>query len=313
MLSKYAIFYQVIRLGSFTKAANYLGYTQSAVSQAIKGLERDMGTTLIFRKKEGVSLTEDGKTLFPYIETIYKDEMALDERIQSLNNLENSTITVGTFTSVSKNVLTPLMAKFKKKHPSVSFVLRQGEYTSIYEMIQKQEVDFGFINIDAVPSLGREVLYQDDMLAVLPEDHPLAQKKEVTLEEVANEEFILLDEGEYSVTMHALKEKGLSPQLTFEIYDDYTILTMVNQKLGISLMYRSVLTDYENGGFITDGYWKGVVCRPVTDPPTRTIAIAWKNWDTLPLASKTFADFITRKVRESTDAMGRLNGNLLHT
>lgn len=74
MISKYAIFCSVIELGSFTKTAEQLNYSQSAVSQTIKNLEKEIGTCLLTRGHEGVKLTKDGKTLYPYFQQIVQGE-----------------------------------------------------------------------------------------------------------------------------------------------------------------------------------------------------------------------------------------------
>lgn len=80
MQSKYGIFCEVIEKGSFTKAARQMGYTQSAVSQTIKSLERELGTVLIERRKDGIALSADGRAFFPYFQDIYNGEKALEQK-----------------------------------------------------------------------------------------------------------------------------------------------------------------------------------------------------------------------------------------
>lgn len=127
-----------------------------------------------------------------------------------------------------------------------------------------------------------EILYQDEMLAVLPPNHDLAKYKTISLEQLAKEPFILLDEGQHSVIMHALAKQQLEPQIEYKVYDDYSILAMVQQGLGISAMYSLVLNGFE----------EGLVIRPITERPKRNVAIAWQNWETMTLASRNFIKFI---------------------
>ena len=77
MISRYGIFCKIIETGSFTKTAELLGYSQSAVSQTIKALEQETGTTLINRRKDGTLLTVDGAAYLPYFQQIYQAEVVV--------------------------------------------------------------------------------------------------------------------------------------------------------------------------------------------------------------------------------------------
>lgn len=284
MISRYKIFCKVVEAKSFTKVAQQIGYSQSAVSQTIKALEQEMDTILISRGKEGIELTKDGKEYYPYIQAIASAETALQQKQQEMQGLEHSVIRIGTFTSVSRNILPQLMKEFKLKYPNVNFVLKQGEYTSIKKWIQKGEIDFGFVNSDVVSGIEKEILYTDEMLAVLPEQHILAKKESISLKELAKESFILLDEGKDSVIMHAFSKHKIQPHIDYKVYDDYSILAMVSQGLGISAMYSLVLTGFE----------KGLAIRPIKECPERNVALAWKNWKTMSFASRKFMSFIRK-------------------
>lgn len=282
MISKYGIFCKVMETGSFTKVAEHMGYSQSAISQMIKTLEQEIGTVLINRKKDGISLTKDGEHFLPYIQSIYNAEESLRQKEREMRGMENSTIRIGTFTSVSRNILPSLMMRFKEIHPGVNFVLSQGEYTSIGKWVQNGNVDFGFVNTEAVSDIKLKELFQDEMMAVLPMNHHLAEKSSVSLKELSQEAFILLDEGEYSVALNAFKMHGIVPNIEYKVYDDYSILAMVCQGLGVSAMYSMVLKGFESG----------LEIRPINERPQRSVALAWQNWDTMPYAARRFAQFI---------------------
>ena len=105
MASRYQIVCMVVDRGSLKGAADELGYTQSAVSQAVKALERELGTTLIERGKQGVSLTRDGKQYLPYLRQIVTADPALEGKRQELLGLSSTDIRIATFTNVSRTVL----------------------------------------------------------------------------------------------------------------------------------------------------------------------------------------------------------------
>ena len=285
MISRYGIFCRVVEQGSFTRAAELLGYSQSAVSQNVRALEQETGVTLLSRKKDGVQLTQDGQEFYPYIQGIFQAEQALERKRQETIGLQNSLIRIGTFTSVSRNLLPPMMKRFKEKYPDVRFVLRQGEYTSIPQWIRQGEIDFGFVNQDAVDDLETRLLYEDHMLAVLPQGHRLEQKPCLTLRDISTEPLILLDEGEHSVLLDAFRSAGLTPNLANEVYDDYSILSMVRQGLGISVLYEKVVAGFE----------QGLSLRPIQESPRRRVALSWLSWDTMPYAARRFAEFLMKE------------------
>lgn len=288
MLSRYDIFCKVVELGSFTRAAEALGYSQSAVSQTVKALEEELGTALVSRGKGGVMLTADGESYLPYLRAICGAAEALVRKRREMQGLENRMIRIGTFTSVSRNLLPQLMQQFKALYPGVHFVLQQGEYTSIAQWVREGQVDFGFVNAQAVSGLTMRTLYRDEMVAVLPPGHPLTGQGRVSLEELAAEPFILLDEGEYSLPLDAFARQGLTPRIEYKVYDDYSILAMIRQGLGVSVLYRLVLA----------GFGEGLAVRPVEEPLERTVALAWRQWETLPLAARRFAEFVLRRTSQ---------------
>ena len=281
-LSKYTILCKVIEAGSFTLAAEQIGYSQSAVSQIVKSLEQELSATLIERRKDGILLTKDGKELFPYIRAISQAEKALQNKHKEMHGLLASSITIGSFSSISRNVLPVLMQRFKTLYPNVNIYLRQGDYTEIVTWINNGEVDFGFISSDAAVGVETDNLYSDAMVAVLPENHPLAEQDVVTLEELAKEPFIQLDEGEYSLPLNAFKAQGLEPKVEYRIYDDFTILAMIKAGIGVSIMYSMAIQGYDHN----------VATRPVPNIPERKVAVAYAKYESLSLASKTFIKFI---------------------
>lgn len=289
MISKYGIFCKVVEVGSFTKVAGQIGYSQSAVSQTIKSLEQETGTVLIDRRKDGIALTADGEQFLPYLQAIFSAEEALGQKQREMEGLENSTICIGTFTSVSRNILPQLMKAFKNQYPGVNFILKQGEYTSIGKWVQDGSVDFGLVNADAVAGIDVKILYRDEMMAVLPKAHPLADREVISLQELGKEPFILLDEGDYSVMRNAFMHQKICPKIEYEVYDDYSILAMVRQGLGVSAMYRLVL----------DGFEEGLEIRPVREKPQRPVALAWQNWETMSFASRRFAEFIMENINKN--------------
>ncbi|MCI6026110.1 MAG: LysR family transcriptional regulator [Oscillospiraceae bacterium] len=283
-MTRYYVFLKVVETGSFTRAAQELDYTQSAVSQMVQTLEEELCATLFHRSKSGITLTPDGQEYLPFIRAVCNACDELRRKRREMEGLEGSVIRIGTFTSVSRNWLPLLIKQFKELYPSVQFELLQGEYTNISQWIKEGSVDFGFVNPTAVSGLKTIPLYQDEMLAVLCPGHPLAAQKRLTLQSLAAEPFILLDEGEHSVVLDAFASEGLTPNLQYKVYDDYSIVSMVEQGLGVSVLYRPVLQNIA----------QNLVTLPLDSPVTRTVAVACRDSRALSGASRTFLRFIEK-------------------
>lgn len=282
---RYEAFVIITENGSFTKTAEKIGYTQSAVSQMIHSLEEELDTSLIIRSRKGVTLTPDGEEFLPYIKNVYNAHRELIEKRNEMRGLESGLIRIGTFSSVSSNWLPRLMKEFKEKYPSVSFDLKQGEYTNISDWVREGSVDFGFVTPSAAEGLTVVPLKNDEMMAVLNINHPLAQKEAVSLAELAEDSYILLDEGEVSEPMEYFKENGIIPNIEYTVFDDYTIMSMVENDLGVSVLPKLVLSKHAHN----------IAIKKLFPRIERTIALAYKNKNVLPIASRYFIDFIINK------------------
>lgn len=286
MASRYQIVCMVVDCGSLKGAADELGYTQSAVSQAVKALERELGTTLIERGKQGVSLTRDGKQYLPYLRQIVTAEAELEGKRQELLGLSSTDIRIATFTNVSRTVLPRVIRDFGTLHPGVRFTLKQGDYTRNAQWVHDGVVDFCFTARGFTAGLEKRVVYHDELVALLPTAHPLTAKEKVTLADLASEPFVLLDEGEQSLVLDAFATHGLLPHVMSEVTDDYTIMAMVEEGLGVSMLYRRTV----------EGMRADIRVRPIVHAPSRDVVAAWRSWDTMPIATRRFIDYMSSHI-----------------
>ena len=287
-MNRYIALQKIIELGSFTKAAEFLGYTQSSISQMIASLESELSMKLLTRSRYGVKLTIEGADLYPFIERSIYQYRSMLEKANEIKGLETGIIRVGTISSVTCHWMPQLINGFKKEYPNVQFLFHQGDYTLIPEWIASGQIDFGFINPNAGTNLNTKTIKDGEMLAVLPKSHPLAKKKSISLADLSNEPYILLEEGHYSEPMAAFKTAGIIPNIQYTIHDDYAIMMMVEEGLGVSILAELILrrTNYD------------IVCIPLNPPITRTLAVGYKDWDSLPIASKHFIEYLMNHKNE---------------
>lgn len=287
-MNRYIALQKIVELESFTKAAEALRYTQSAMSQMISSLEDELSIKLLHRSRVGVKLTLEGADLYPFIERTILQYQSIQEKANEIKGLETGVIRIGTISSITCHWMPQLIKEFQSLYPNVQFILHQGDYSSIQEWIKVGAVDFGFITPAAVTGLHTITIKEGRMLAVMPENHKLASHSTVNLHEIVKESFILLEEGHFSEPMEAFHACNLEPNIKFCIHDDYAIMTMVEAGLGISILAELVLrrTNFH------------VVLLPVDPPIIRTIAIGYKDKNSLPIASKYFIEYLISNIEK---------------
>ena len=279
---RYKVALRVAENGNFTKTAEEFGYTQSAVSQMIKSLENELNVTLFTRTKHGIFLTSDGKAMIPYFRGLCESYDRLTARSSAINRLEGATVRIGAFASVSANFLPAVIKAFKEEYPAVQFKLLQGDYETIRAWILDATVDFGFLTTDVAGKLNNIPLMKDEMVMVLSKDHPSAEKNPLTLKDFAKEPFIFLDQGKKSEPLEYFTKAGIEPNLQYRVYDDYTIMNMVEEGLGVSMLPKLVLYRHH----------QDIVVRSLTPPLYREMCVAYRTEENISIAGKTFMDFV---------------------
>ena len=243
-LTKYQALLKTVELGSITRAGEAMGYTQSAVSRAIAELEREWGLELLIRGRGGVALSSDGKMLLPYIQGVCNAAKELEEQAAELRGMTRGTLRVGTFTSVSIHWLPSMMKTFLDRYPGIQFELVSSwEFAEIEDLILRGQVDCGFLRLPAGEGLDAVPLRQDRLLAVLPSGHPLANASSYPIARFAQDPYIrILEEKDVEIS-RIFQEEGVRPNLRYNVNDDFAILAMVEQGLGVSIMPELVLRD----------------------------------------------------------------------
>lgn len=242
--TKCQVLLRVAEVGSLTRAAEELGYTQSAVSRIIADLEREWELPILTRGREGAVLTSQGEALLPHIRALCGAEERLDEQVAALHGLTQGTLRVGTFNSVSIHWLPGIMKQFLAQYPGIHFELVcKWEFAEVEDLVRQGEVDCGFVSLPAGPGLEPIPLYRDQFLVALPPDHPLADAPYYPYARFLEDPYIAIpDERDWEIKS-IFQEEGLRPKLQYTVNDDFAILAMVEQGLGVSIRGGLVLRD----------------------------------------------------------------------
>jgi molybdate transport repressor ModE-like protein len=230
--------------GSFGKAAERLGYTQSAVSQQIAALERIVGLRLIERPggPRPISLTEAGRTLLRHAEVIEARLQAAKADMSALEAGDAGRLRVGTFQSVGAKIIPRLLRRFSETHPKVEVVLRESQDESeLLEMIERGELDLTFwtLPVSGGPYETIELLH-DPYVLVVPAQSPLAAlKRPPTLKEIVLQP--LIGFNHCSAMDHVesqLAATGRAPDVVFRSDNNGTVQGMVGAGVGVAVSPR---------------------------------------------------------------------------
>lgn len=238
--SRYEVFLKIVETKSLTRTASYFGCTQSAVSQLVKALETELGVSLLIRSKNGVRLTAEGEYLLPSMRQIVAGERSVFERSLELQNLNAGLIRIGIFTSLSCQWLPPYLKRFRESYPNIGFELLQGDVTQISDWLRNGTVDVGFMTPPDPDEFYFRELLADRMNIVLPPEHPLAGGP-VSLSQLRDETFVLLESGYSHITEKMFQDAAMRPKRQYTVQDDYTVMSMVESGLGVSLLPELML------------------------------------------------------------------------
>ena len=226
-MNKYHAFLKILECGSFTVAADELNYTQSAVSQMISSLEKELDTTLFVRSRHSLQLTYEGEQLLPLIRKMVQDERMLKEKATELKGMQAGVVRMATFATFSGSLLPHILKSFQKDYPNVVFELHQGYYREIEQWVERDVVDFGITNIAGVKKFQCQPLFEDPFFVVVPPEHRLAKEKQLKPQQLQKEVFVALDEGDDRDFLNLLEKQNISLDIRYRFCDDNSILSMV--------------------------------------------------------------------------------------
>ncbi|HSP00357.1 MAG TPA: LysR substrate-binding domain-containing protein [Thioalkalivibrio sp.] len=190
------VFYTVARLLSFTKAADALHMTQPAVTFQVRQLEEYFNTRLFDRTHNRVSLTEAGRNVYEYAERIFELYSEMENSVRELTGDVSGALTLGASSTIAEYMLPALLGDFKQKYPEINIRLKVSNTEGIVSMVENNIIDLGVVEAPvANRNLLVEVCRLDQLVLVVPPNHPLAGQSTATLEQILPHPFICREEG----------------------------------------------------------------------------------------------------------------------
>jgi DNA-binding transcriptional LysR family regulator len=266
---------------------------QPPLSQQIQQLERELGVRLFKRTNRRVELTYAGQVFLGEVRTALEQVETATRAVKRADGRDFGSLTIGAGVVPIHTVLSRVLPDFRKQFPGVDFRLRELLPHEQARMLRQHSIDVSFV----IPpfehvGLDSQVILQENIIAVLPNDHALARKRVLDLDELATERFVMPNRSWaptfYDQLINACREAGFSPNIVHTAGEFQTIFTLVGAGLGVALATVSTRTSPVDG----------VACVPTRSTPV-PVCMAWRSDEPNP-AVRSFLDM----VRSSTGSNG---------
>ena len=243
-------------LGSFTKAAQILGYTQSGLTHMMKSLEQEMGVQLLVRSHIGISLSPAGKQLLPTIRRLLDAEKALQQELEQLQDARRESLRIGSYSSMAMHWLPLALKRFQQEHPGVNINVRMGTIEEIYSWVQDGTADLAFVSRQEGSRMKWIPLKEDKLVAILPPDYPGPIPDKFPLSGFQGQPFLMPNFGFERDINKCLRAYGVEPDVKPSYVDDPVLISMVEHGLGMSMLSELIMTGRESRAHVLP-----------TDPP----------------------------------------------
>jgi len=271
---------------SFTRAAAREHVAQPALSQQIRRLEDELAVVLVERTTRRVRITDAGQLLVARARRMLAEMGAAHAEIQALRGMEVGRVNVGTLHTMGPVDISLALAIFHRRHPGIELTVREQSSAELAEMLRDDGLDLAFLSVtEEVEShgLGLAELVSEELVVVLPTDHRLASRPELSMRELEPEEFIAFREGARlrELLMTAGHSAGFEPRIKLEINESQRIRRLVARGMGVAILPRS------------DAVAPGaeVAVAGLTEPSlSREITLAWRQGRRHPPAVTAFLE-----------------------
>lgn len=247
-LDKLATLRRVVELGSVTLAADELKYTPSAISQQIKKLEKDLDQPLIRRQGHKLIATDAGRALAERARRIFVELDVAESELDAIRSGHEGTVSVGTFPTLAASLLPRVIKKFSSSFPEVKLKIVSARLDELVENLQRGSTDVSFLwehswkpfNAEGV---AVDPLYSEESVVVVPSTHHLADWKEIGLEQLRDDKWILRT-GQHPVMetlQHAAAHARFRPSIAMHVNDYQEAQAMVSVGIGVLMVPRSAV------------------------------------------------------------------------
>jgi len=247
-------FVAVAEEGSFSRAAAKVRVAQPSLSQQIRKLEAEMGQPLFDRLPRSVVLTEAGRCLIEYARQILASVGDAQRCVDELKADVSGKLAVGAIPTIAPYVLPELVVTFHKHYPDVTLEIVEDVTERISRRVEAGELDVALASTcQQTPTLRRESIGSEPLLALVPEGDPLAKQTVITLDDLKSQRFLLLHEMHClsQQVHHLLESRRLRPEIALAGSQLTTIANMVAADIGVSIVPQMMVKHHATPGCVS--------------------------------------------------------------
>ncbi|WP_309675650.1 LysR family transcriptional regulator [Pseudomonas sp.] len=264
-LTQLEIFSLVAELQGFTAAANRLGISQSAVSHALKSLEQELGVELLRRHQSRVELSDIGQQLLLRARAMLGLANTLRQEAADARGMKRGTLRIGSFGPTSSIKLLPLiLLHYRAAHPGIEVHIDEGPDRQVIQWLEERRIDIGFVVLPE-ERFDTFALIKDQMVALLPVDHPLARRDSLTLSDLCNDPFVLTEAGSSELVSRLFSAARLTPNIRYRCSQLLSTLDTVGRGDALTVVAESSLPDDRDGRYVK---------KPLSPTITRQVGLA---------------------------------------
>lgn len=272
---------------SFTRAAERCFVVQSALSRQIKALESELGVTIFARTSRKVEVTPSGEAFLAQARLCLAAAERAGADAAAAQGEVKGILKVGAIPTVTAVDLAATLGSFHRRYPDIRMHIRSGSSNQFLEQIAAGRLDVGFLGLseDLLPTgVHAHKLVRERLMAILPQEHRLANRGHVKLEELAEEPFVDFPTGSSGREQSdsAFRRAGLRREVNFEVTSTELLTGLVRQGLGIGLLAPSVVRKVQGCAFVS-----------ISNGPIRVEYLAWDSFNPSPAARAFVSSVIT--------------------
>lgn len=275
---------------SFSRAATRLHLAQPSLSQQIAKLEKLLGVSLFHRLPQHVELTDAGQRFVQVAQTLVDMSEGLEREMRAYAVGESGKLLVGSLPITGAYVLPRVISAFTQQFPGVELQLMEDTSSHLEQLLVRGKIDVSLLTLPiGDPSLEVIPAIHEEIFLAVPPQHPLAEREEVSLEEVADQPFILLKEGQgfRTISLRLCEQAGFRPRIVFESSNIQTVQSLVAAGMGLSFAPKMIT--------LAPGTIEPPVYLRMVDKPYRTLVVAYRKDRPLSRPAEAFVGYLVEQ------------------
>lgn len=289
----------IARYQNFSLAAEELFTSQAALSKHIQALEKELGVPLFNRTTRSVHLSSFGNILLPFAQQVEAQYETIEKQIKEEIEKGQRLLRIVSIPVMAQYGITDPLYAFRAAHPEIQLSVSEHESSQIDKLLEKGVFDLAFNRIlaDNISESPYDEIpyYTDHLVAVLPESHPRAGERCISLLDLRDDSFLLMDENTYMyrICVDACRSAGFLPRTVYKGHRPENLIEFVSQGMGVSLLMKRQANFYKN---------PGIAVVELTEQVSIRISLLY--WHNRPqsAAVRTFIEFFRAYIRKSRDS-----------